>query len=495
MLELSGVAKSFGGTRALTSVELEVGAGEVHALIGENGAGKSTLLKILAGVHRSDAGKISLRGGIYQPRDPSAARRSGVAMVHQELSLCPHLTVAENVLLGEEPTFLGFVRIAEARARVVKALARVTAGSAAISPDIRVGDLPTAAQQLVEIARALVLPGVRVLILDEPTSSLGQDDAARLFSLIRALRDEGLSVLYVSHFLDEVQRVADRFTVLRDGASVMTGAMASASLSSIIEAMAGRAIDELFPRTAHHPGEALLSIRGLASHPREGSNVQLRDASLTVHRGEVVGIAGLVGAGRTELLRSIFGLDRVRSGEVKIGTFPIAPPSPARRLAKGVGLLSEDRKGEGLAVGLSIADNLTLSRLPFVVTPRAQAEVSRRFIDELSVKCSSWSQPIGDLSGGNQQKIALARLLHHEVDVFLLDEPTRGIDVASKALIYARIDALASAGKAVLMVSSYLPELLGVCDRIAVMHKGKLGEARNRADWSEAKILAEATGA
>jgi ribose transport system ATP-binding protein len=489
-LEIRGAQKAFGPTVALGGVDLSVAPGEVHALLGENGAGKSTLLNILAGAFRMDAGEVLLDGAPYRPAGPVDARRAGVAMVHQELSLCPHLTVAENVLLGAEPAAFGFVRRADLEARAAAALDQL---SARIDPRALVRDLPPAAQQLVEIARALAQASCRVLILDEPTSSLASADVARLFEVLRRLRDAGVSVLYVSHFLEEVREIADAYTVLRDGRSVGAGRMEGTSIEALVERMAGRAVETLYPRSPRTPGEVILDVADLAGA------VKPERASLSLHRGEVLGIAGLVGAGRTELLRALFGLDPVRRGAVRVGAFA-GPASPARRLAQGVGMLSEDRKGEGLALSLSIADNLTLSTLDRLgragfVSDRRQREAARRWIERLGVRCRDPEQPVRDLSGGNQQKVALGRLLHHDVDVLLLDEPTRGIDVGSKAQIYAVIDELARAGKAVLFVSSYLPELLGVCDRVAVMRRGELLPARPAAGLTEHAVLLEATGA
>jgi ribose transport system ATP-binding protein len=490
-LSIRGARKAFGATVALGGVDLAVGAGEVHALLGENGAGKSTLLKILAGVQPMDAGEMLLDGAPYRPAGPVDARRAGVAMVHQELSLCPHLTVAENILLGVEPARFGFVRRAELEGRAAAVLAPLAGDGPAIDARAVVGDLSPAAQQLVEIARALAQSACRVLVLDEPTSSLAGADVARLFDVLRRLRAEGVTVLYVSHFLEEVREIADAYTVLRDGRSVGAGRMEGTGIASLVEQMAGRAIDTLFPRSARTPGEVILELSAVAGV------VKPRRADLALRRGEVLGIAGLVGAGRTELLRAVFGLDPVARGTVRVGAYT-GPASPARRLAQGVGLLSEDRKGEGLATSLSIADNLTLSTLgrlgsAGLVSRRRQLDATRRWIDQLSIRCRGPEQRVADLSGGNQQKVALGRLLHHDVDVFLLDEPTRGVDVGSKAQIYQLIDDLARAGKAILLVSSYLPELLGVCDRVAVMRRGELGPARPAAGLTEHGVLLEAT--
>jgi ribose transport system ATP-binding protein len=358
-------------------------------------------------------------------------------------------------------------------------------------PDIRVdtpvGRLSVAEQQLVEIGRAVAI-GCRVLVLDEPTSSLTSKDIERLFQLVRNLRSRGHAIVYISHFLEEVKEISDRFTVLRDGRSVGGGLTAQATHDQIIALMVGRSVDELYPRSKRPPGEPILEIFGIAGKKKPAS------ASLVLHRGEVLGIAGLVGAGRTELLRTIFGLDPVRAGQVRLASYS-GIESPAGRWAHGAGMVSEDRKNEGLALTLSIADNLTMSNLRAFLTPSGQDASSRTWIQKLSIRCRGPRQTVGSLSGGNQQKVAIGRLLHHDVDVLLLDEPTRGIDVGSKAQIYQVIDELACRGRAVLMVSSYLPELLGVCDRIAVMCKGRLGPARPVEQCTEHQIMLEATGA
>ncbi|MEP7124942.1 MAG: sugar ABC transporter ATP-binding protein [Byssovorax sp.] len=486
LLSIAGLGKSFGGTAALGGVDLEASAGEIHAVVGENGAGKSTLMKILAGVMAPDTGAIRLGDAPYRPRNPLEARRAGVAMVYQELSLCPHLTVAENILLGVEPTRNGLLRRGEMARIAARAMGSLLGDAGQIAPDAIVGELPPATRQLVEIARALAHENPRVLILDEPTSSLGRDEAARLFEVVRALAERGLCVLYISHFLEEVQALAHRYTVLRDGRSVATGLTSETTPAEIVTKMAGRRLDALYPRTPRTAGEAVLDVTDLVGADRP------RKASLTLHRGEVLGIAGLVGAGRTELLRALFGLDPITSGKVRLKAF-VGPASPARRLAQGMDLLSEDRKAEGLAGALSIADNLTLSDLPRFISSAWQRATALRWIEALGIRSRDPQQPIGDLSGGNQQKVALARLLHHDADVFLLDEPTRGIDVGAKAQIYEVIDREAAKGKAILMVSSYLPELLGVCDRIAVMTRGRLGEAKPVAARTEHEILLEAT--
>jgi len=494
LLEMRGVEKSFGATRALAGVDLVVRPAEVHALVGENGAGKSTLMKVLSGAIASDRGTMSLLGRDYRPAGPLDARRAGVSMIYQELSLAPHLSVEENINLGLEPSNSGFVKRSEARRRAKDALSRL--GHPEIRPEWKTGRLTVAMQQIVEIARALSI-GSRVLVLDEPTSSLPQDDVERLFEVVKRLRDEGRAIVYISHFIEEVIAIADRFTVLRDGAVAGGGDISDTDSHRIVSLMVGREVTELYKRSAREAGEVVLEVRGLAGKKKPSS------ASLSLRRGEVLGIAGLVGAGRTELLRAIFGLDPVKGGEIKVGAY-FGPASPGRRWVQGVGMVSEDRKGEGLALSMSLSDNLTMSSLrglgpSFLLLPGKQDRAAMKWINKLDIRCRGPRQRMQDLSGGNQQKAAIARLLHHDVDVFLLDEPTRGIDVASKAGVYQLIDELVTgdAGgekRAVLLVSSYLPELLGVCDRVAVMCRGVLGDARACDGLDEKCLMMEATG-
>src|SRR5947209_6517291 len=492
-LTMTGIVKHFGPTAALRGVDLDLRPGEVHALVGENGAGKSTLMKVLSGAIAPDAGRMTLDGQPYAPRNPQDARRQGVAMIYQELTLAPHLSVADNVTLGLEPSRFGFLDAGEQRRRVRQALAVLEHPE--ISPDSPVHRLSPAAQQLVEIARALLVD-VRVLVLDEPTSSLTQADVRRLFALVRRLRERGVTVVYISHFLEEVEEIADRFTVLRDGRSVGGGAVREFSRDRIIELMVGRSLTEQFPHVPHEIGEPVLELTDVAG-------LELpRGVSLTLHRGEILGLAGIVGAGRTELLRAVFGLEPVRRGQVRV--YGVSGPArgatlPRRRIAQGLGLLSEDRKQEGLALARSVADNLTYTRLgPYSrwgwLDLRKRREAVRGWLGRLRVQCAGPDQAVGELSGGNQQKVALGRLLHQDADVLLLDEPTRGVDVGSKAEIYRLIGELAARGKAVLFVSSYLPELLGVCDRLAVMARGRLGPARPVAAWTPEQIMVEATG-
>jgi len=501
--EMRDVRKAFGATVALDGVSLAVRGGEVCALVGQNGAGKSTLMSILAGAIGPDAGSMTLNGRPYAPRSPRDARQAGIGMIYQELSLAPHLSVMDNIALGVEPSragvpgALGIVNRDAVRRSARSALEQL--GHVDIPVDALVGALSPAAQQLVEIARALAF-GCRVLVLDEPTSSLSHGDVRQLFELIGRLKNQGLAVVYISHFIEEVTEVSDRFVVLRDGRNAGDGMTSPDSADRIVGLMVGRALEELYPRGPRVIGDPVLRLDGLAP-------VRLNPASFTLHRGEIFGIAGLLGAGRTRLLRGLFGLDPVRKGSVTLGVHagPFAPPDSWRH---GMGMLSEDRAREGLATELSVADNLTLTRLEgpaagFFVSPSRQHQSTQRWMKRLDIRAAGSRQHVARLSGGNQQKVALARLLHHDVDVLVLDEPTRGIDVGSKAQIYTLIDELVrtaepsckgAPGKAVLIVSSYFPELLAVCDRIAVMSRGQLGDSRPASEWTEHGLLLEASG-
>jgi ribose transport system ATP-binding protein len=505
------IRKRFGPTIALDGVSLKVMPGQVHALVGQNGAGKSTLMKTLSGAHPPDSGEMFLDGEPYAPRNPRESRQRGVAMIYQELSLAPHLSVMENVLLGMEPATFGFFHWSEMRRRAHDALAMLGHGSL----DVRrqTAGLSPATQQIIEIARAIAI-GCRVLVLDEPTSSLTQSDVRAMFDMIRRLKAQGHAIVYISHFLEEVREIADRFTVLRDGKTVGSGNAPTTPAQTMVEMMVGRSVDHLYPRSPRTPSDIVLETTDLSGITKPaGANLQLR-------RGEVLGIAGLIGAGRTEFLRALFGLDPIKYGQVRIaghagGELFLSHTTPRRMWDAGLGMLSEDRKTEGLAQGMTIADNLTLSDLsPLgkfgMIFPHMQRAAAQMWGRALELKCRDVQQPVSDLSGGNQQKVALARLLHHEADILLLDEPTRGIDVGSKAAIYRLIDQLASGGggggggegngetrqrpRAVLMISSYFPELLGTCDRIAVMSRGILGPARPVQEWTEHALVLASTG-
>jgi ribose transport system ATP-binding protein len=457
------------------------------ALIGENGAGKSTLMNILSGAHPPDAGSMELAGRPYAPSGPHAARHAGVAMIYQELNLAPDLSVVENIMLGQERSRWGMLNRGAQRREARTALDRL--GHADLPLHTPVRRLSLGMQQLVEIARALA-SRAKVFVFDEPTSSLTRADAERLFQTIIRLRQEGFGVIYISHFLEEIRRVCDSYMVLRDGQSVAAGTLFETTEAQIVSLMVGRRIEELYPSVPHEPGETVLSVAGLCGM------VKPQDVSFDLRRGEILGLAGLVGAGRTELLRSIFALDAVRSGKVRVDTiYPHA--TPKARIRSGLAYVSEDRKREGLALARSIADNITYSHLfPYSragwlnLNKRREAVVD--WMQRLEIRAASPERAVDSLSGGNQQKVALARVLHQRADVLLLDEPTRGIDVATKAIIYRLVGELAAAGKAILFVSSYFQELLRVCDRIGVMSRGRLREIRPANAWTEETLLSRA---
>jgi ribose transport system ATP-binding protein len=520
VLEIVGLKKHFGATAALDGVDLAVRPGEVHALIGENGAGKSTLLNILAASVKPDAGSIVFREAAYRLVDPLQARRLGIAHIHQELSLCGHLSVAENIFMGAEPQVMGWLDRGAMNRRTEEILAAFPHPE--LTPQRRVGDLTIAARQIVEICRALAQSS-SLLLMDEPTSSLQRADVERLFQFIRQLRAGGVSVMYVSHFLEEVREIAATFTVLRDGRSVLRGSLSQVNDGQLVSAMVGRPVRELFParRLAQSPAQspAPSSFGGPPEHAIPVSALAFADpdialrveelsappevlhASFELRRGEVLGLAGLIGAGRTELLRALFGLDHPTRGTICVRGRALAlRQGPKTRIAAGIGYLSEDRKGEGLTASLSVADNITCTNLAACsrsgwINLKRQRHLAEESARVVSVKAPTMDAPVRRLSGGNQQKVALARLLHQGCEIFLLDEPTRGVDVGSKAQIYELIASWARSGKAVLVVSSYLPELFGICHRLAVMRRGHLFPARPIAEWTPETVLQTAIGA
>ena len=494
-LTLTDIHKRFGPTIALDGVNLQLRPGEVHALIGENGAGKSTLMNVLAGSLPPDRGEMEIDGQPYLPVTPLDARLRGIALIHQELSLCPHLSVAENIMMGIESSRLGWLDRKSLHSRTQEVLK--TFPHPEIQPETRIADLSLGARQIVEICRSIAARA-RIILMDEPTSSLQREDVTRLFELIRKVRSEGLSVIYISHFLEEVREIADRFTVLRDGQSIATGEIAGVTDEELITQMVGRPVQNLFPPRPPRSlevTETVLKVENLAMPPT------LQQASFELRRGEILGVAGLMGSGRTQLVRSIFGLDPVQSGTVVLKGKALSARggAPALRLFQGLGYLSEDRKGEGLGVTLSVADNVTLtrfsscSRLGWVNLSR-QRHQAETLVTALGIKVRNVTQSVKTLSGGNQQKVALARLLHQNADVLLLDEPTRGIDIGSKVQVYETIARCAAESKAVLMISSYLPELFGMCDRLAVMSRGRLSEVRPIEAWTPETVMQAAVG-
>src|SRR5215204_2683065 len=471
-LEMRGITKSFAGNSVLAGVSLRAAAGEVHALVGENGAGKSTLMKILAGVHRPDGGEILIDGRPVHFSRPADALAQGVAMIYQELSLAPHLTVAENIFLGREPVSFAPLGVVDRRGMNEGAGRLLKDYGFRLDPRAVVGRLSAADRQLVEIARATA-EARRVVVMDEPTSSLTAHEAEELFRLIRDLKRRGLAVIYISHRLEELGAVADRLTVLRDGREVYEGAWGELSRGQIIRHMAGRELKEIFPPRHAGEGEARLRVENLT---RKG---KFEDVTFEARAGEVVGFAGLAGAGRTELVEAVFGAQPADGGEVYLDGARLGAPSPARAVGLGLGLLTEDRKRTGLCLNQTVARNLTLANVRalvrnWVLSRGRERRAAREYIERLHVRPPDPDKTAGRLSGGNQQKVLLGRWLFAGSRVFLLDEPTRGVDVAARAEIYRAVNKLAEEGAAVVMVSSDLPELLGMADRILVMRRGRL---------------------
>ena len=485
LLRMEGIDKSFPGVHALRNVSLSLSRGEVLALVGENGAGKSTLIKVLAGVHRPDRGMVHLADQRVTLASPVAAQRLGISVIHQEFNLVPAMTARENIFLGREPASRGFVRRAQERSRAQALLAGL---GVAVDTEAWCRDLSVAQQQAVEIARALS-QDAKVLVMDEPTAALTPQEVSRLLRTVDGLRREGMAVLYVSHRLEEVFQIADRIMVMRDGRCVGTSATGALNRRQLIEMMVGRTIDAEFPKRRHATGEVRLACRGLA----RGNKV--RGVSLEIRRGEVLGITGLVGAGRTELARLIFGADRRDAGVIELDGRALRINSPRDAIAGGICLLTEDRKGQGLVLGLSARENFALpnlaglSRLGFV-RAAAERQAFDRYVRTIGIKLASPQARVSHLSGGNQQKVVLAKWLQRSSEVIIFDEPTRGIDVGAKHEIYVLINELAAAGKAIILISSELPEVLGMSDRVLVMREGRVtGEVTDVASATQEELL------
>ncbi len=486
-LEMRGITKSFSGNTVLADVNLTARAGEALALVGENGAGKSTLMKVLSGVHQPDAGEILIEGERVHFTRPADALAAGVAMIYQELSLAPHLTVAENIFLGREPLKVAPIGFINGRELNARARALLDEFGFRINPRARVGRLSAADRQLVEITRAIV-EAKRVIVMDEPTSSLTNQEVEELFRLIRDLKSRGLAVIYISHRLEELPEIADQLTILRDGRVVYTGRWGEITTDEMIRHMAGRELKEIFPPRNAKIGEVKLRVTNLTRAPK------FENVSFEARAGEVVGVAGLAGAGRTELVEAIFGAHPAESGEIEFGAEKVTTSQPNRSVARGLSLLTEDRKRTGLCLNLPLATNITLANVRSLVKGgrlqrKAETAAANNYIQKLSIRPPSPAKPVGRLSGGNQQKSLLARWLFANSQVFLLDEPTRGVDVAARSEIYREINELAEAGAAIVMVSSDLPELLGMADRILVMRRGHIVAELNAKQTTQEEIL------
>lgn len=484
MLSMSGICKHFPGVQALQDAELEILPGEVHVLLGENGAGKSTLMKVLCGQYLADAGSIVFEGRSIRPQSPVEAEGFGLVMMHQELNLIPGLTVAENIFLGHEPTRGGVILDGAMRGHSKELLERIHCG---VDPDTPVSNLSVGEQQLVEIARALRFEA-RLLVMDEPTAALATAEIGALFESIRHLCSCGVPVIYISHRMPEIFEIGDRVTVMRDGRTIGMRTVAETDVGELIRLMVGRAIDDQVTKRSVVLGKEVLEVDGLAR-----ADV-LAPVSLAIRAGEILGVAGLMGSGRTELARAIFGADAVDSGTVRVGGVEIRGNNPAASIAAGVGLLTEDRKQQGLVLQLSVVENITLPSLDEsidhgVLDIGDERQRAQHQVDALKIRIASLDQDVAELSGGNQQKVVLARWLAARCRVLLFDEPTRGIDVGAKAEIYDLIGELVDQGVAVLLISSEMSELLGLADRIAVMHEGELRGVLQRSEASPERIM------
>jgi D-xylose transport system ATP-binding protein len=498
LLEMKNITKEFPGVKALDGVTLDLFAGEFHALVGENGAGKSTLMKVLSGVYPAGTygGEIVVEGTPRKFKNIRDAEDAGIAIIFQELSLVKELTVGENIFLGREPSRFGVINWTELYQRAGKLLQDL---NLPINPKTPVGNLGIGSQQLVEIAKALS-QNAKILVLDEPTAALTESEVETLFDILRRLKSRGVGMIYISHKLGEVFTMSDRITVLRDGKTVGTNDAKNLTIGQVIAQMVGREVGDIFPKSAHEFGEAALEIKNLTAFEAETDKKLVDNISFAVRRGEVLGIAGLMGAGRSELLMSIFGAHLGKSsGEIFVEGKRVSINSPSEAIENGIGFVTEDRKRFGLILEQTILDNMTLAGLKqisgaFLIHRTRESVAAKQSMADLRVKANSPLTVAGTLSGGNQQKVVLGKWLLTKPKVLFLDEPTRGIDVGAKQEIYANINALAKQGLAIVMVSSELPEIIGLSDRVLVLHEGKLTGEFSKQEVTPEKVMAAATG-
>lgn len=489
LLVMKGVSKSFPGVRALENVDLTLYPGEVLALLGENGAGKSTLIKILGGVYAPDCGTIQVRGETVEMENPLTAQRAGVGIIYQEFNLVPALSARENIFLGQEGSIFSWIASKQEKQKAEALFERI---GTQVDPDQLCQNLTVAQQQIVEIAKALAL-NARIVVMDEPSAALTPREVEGLYEIVDELRSQGIGIIYISHRLDEIDRLADRIMILRDGEHVGTRRSADLDRDQMIEMMVGRSLKNEFPEREVQVGEERLVVAGLS----RGRAVQ--DVSFSVRRGEIVGLAGLVGAGRTETVRLVFGADKMEAGTVTLDGRKLVPKSPRQMIANGICLLTEDRKNQGLVLGLSVQENFGLPNMDDFATAgfiskKSETAAFSKFVDQLTIRLTGGSQLAATLSGGNQQKLVLAKWLQRNAEVIIFDEPTRGIDVGAKYEIYLLLNELAAQGKAIIMISSELPEILGMSDRIVVMREGRVAAFLVNEGITQEDVMKLATG-
>lgn len=491
LLEMKGISKSFPGVKVLNQVDFNLQGGEIHALMGENGAGKSTLMKILGGIHAKDSGSISVNESAVDIVSPSMAQDLGIVIIHQELNLIPHLTVMENIFLGREFTY-GKSKLINWRMMKQQSQQFLTQLGLSIDPGTMVNELSVGQQQMVEIAKALSM-NTKILVLDEPTAALTDREIDALFKVIDSLKIKGVGMIYISHRMEEVFKICDRVTVMRDGHYIGTETIATTTMDQLVKMMVGREIKDRFPKIEITLGEERLTVQGV------GQKGKLHDISLSVRAGEIVGVAGLMGAGRTELAKALFGVTQIDRGTISINGKPVSIKKPIDAIGVGIALVTEDRKDEGLLLPLSVSNNLALPNLGLLssygfMDRTKELELSESMIKKLLIKTPNSEQRVGSLSGGNQQKVVIGKWLATNPQVLILDEPTRGVDIGAKKEIYDLMNALALQGVAILMISSELPEVLGMSDRILVMHEGKITGEFTREEATQEKIMLCATG-
>lgn len=492
LVEMKGIDKSFTGNQVLREVNFDIHKGEVHALMGENGAGKSTLIKVLTGIHKRDNGVIKVGGKEIDFSNPKQAEKEGIVVIHQELNIIPHLTVAENMFLGKNITYgkSGILNTKAMKKQTEVSLLEL--GVTNIKPDDICGDLSVGKQQMVEIARALSTKA-ELIVMDEPTAALTDREIDSLFRVVESLRERGVSIIYISHRMEEIFKICDRITVLRDGRHIGTEKISDTSFEAIVKMMVGRELGERFPERPSQIGEVILEVKDLE---RKGL---FKGISFNVNKGEILGVAGLMGAGRTEIMETIFGYEKKNDGSIYLDGKKLTIKHPLDAVKAGIGFISEDRKSKGLVIDSSIRENISLPNMKTVsnkgvISARREGKLVRELIERLHVKTTGSEQEVKSLSGGNQQKVVIAKWLGINPKLLILDEPTRGVDVGAKKEIYMIMDELTKNGVAIIMISSELPEVLGVSDRIMVIHEGRISKIIDRHEAGQEKIMTAATG-